>query len=192
MRNASFRRGELVRFSASRSRSITFIHWKYSESGTNTRKKIYFIGNIQYRNVSVSQFSSQLQASMEADRLTQQAILDKIDISQGALSRYCNGSRPVADQLEKLLGVFSSGQRVALLTAYLEDEIPGKYRGLVVIEPAAGGDRIKEPAPVYRSRMPRDLREAWEGLGRKALEHPEVADSLIATWRVIGPRDEKA
>ncbi|MEY2509418.1 MAG: helix-turn-helix protein [Verrucomicrobiota bacterium] len=138
----------------------------------------------------MSQFSSQLTTSSEEAGLTQTAIREKTEISQGTLSRYFSGDYlPPLDQLEKLLSVFPAQQQRALVLAFLEDNVPGKFRGQVVISHA--GTRSKEEPPVYRSRMPRELREAYDGLGRKALEHTEVADSLIATWRIIGPRDEK-
>ena len=138
----------------------------------------------------MSQFSNQFKASVEASGLTQFAISEKTGISQGALSRYAGGdNRPPRDQIETLLPVFPEKERVALLMAYLADDVPASFASLVTIAPRTGaGARAAEQEPVYRSRMPKELREAYDGLGRKALEHPEVADSLIATWRILGPR----
>jgi transcriptional regulator with XRE-family HTH domain len=125
---------------------------------------------------------------MEATGLTQTAVREKTDISQGSLSRYANGDYvPPLDQLEKLLEVFPLEHQRAIALAFVEDNVPAKFRGEIAISLATG--RAKEDPPVYRSRMPKELREAWEGLGRAALQHPEVADSLIATWRIIRPRE---
>ena len=120
---------------------------------------------------------------MEAVGLTQLAICDRTEISQGSLSRYCNGAVPPLDQLEKLLEAFPAEHQRLIARAYLEDNVPGPLRGHVRI--TVEGERAREEPPVYRSRMRRELLEAWEGLGRKAIENPYVADSLIASWRIV-------
>lgn len=136
----------------------------------------------------MSQFSNQFTASIEEAEITQFALHEKAGISQGALSRYASGdNRPPPDQLERLLKAFPAKHRVALLLAYLADDVPDSFRNLVEIAPATVAG-VAEREPVYRTRMPKKLREAYEGLGVKALESPAVADSLIAIWGIIGPR----
>jgi transcriptional regulator with XRE-family HTH domain len=133
----------------------------------------------------MSQFSNQLQASMEELGLTQVDVREKAGFAQSQMSRYINGeNRPEPEALEKLMALFPEKHRVALLLAYVVDDVPQRYRGLLHISPRANS-RVQEEPPVYRSRMPKKLRSAYDFLGSAALEKPSVAESLIATAEIL-------
>jgi hypothetical protein len=134
----------------------------------------------------MSQFSNQLQASMEECDFTQTDIVEKIRISQGQMSRYVNGeNRPEPGVVDELVGLFPEKQRTALLMAYLQDDVPARFRNLIIISPAASSARITEDSPVYRARMPKRLRTAYDFLGAAALEKPRVAQTLINTYELL-------
>ncbi len=133
----------------------------------------------------MSQFSNQLQASIEAQGFSQVEIVEKIGVSQGQTSRYVNGeNRPEPDVFEKLCEIFPTEERVRLIVAYLADDVPVRYRNLISIEPTEKSARTAEESPVYRSRMPRKLREAYDYLGSAALEKPAIAQMLINTHKL--------
>jgi transcriptional regulator with XRE-family HTH domain len=130
----------------------------------------------------MSQFSNQLQASIEANGFTQTEICDQVGISQGQMSRYVNGeNRPEPEIFEKLCGVFAKEHRVAVLLAYLDDDIPPSLKNLVAVEAKTAAARVEEDSPVYRSRMPKKLRDAYDHLGAAALEDASIAQVIIGT-----------
>lgn len=134
----------------------------------------------------MSQFSNQLQASIEAQNFTQTHVCEKADISQGQMSRYVNGeNRPEPEMFERLLNLFPEKERIALILAYLQDDIPARFRKLVTVAPADAAANIKEEPPAYLSRMPRKLRAAYDYLGFAALEKPKVATTLINTAELV-------
>jgi transcriptional regulator with XRE-family HTH domain len=123
-----------------------------------------------------------LQTSIEANGLTQTEIVEKIGVSQGQMSRYVNGeNRPEPQVLEKLCAVFPKKDQTSLLLAYLEDDVPDSLKNLIAIEPKSAVPRVGEDSPVYRSRMPKRLREAYDHLGAAALEHASIAKIIINT-----------
>ena len=121
--------------------------------------------------------------------LSQTAVCEKTGISQGQLSRYVNGeNRPPPEAFENLAKIFPIEDRVQLLLAYLADEIPAGLRNLVSVTPRSSSARIQEESATYRSRMPKDLRAAYDFLGNDALENPATADWIIANHRRLKPR----
>src|SRR5437868_4074171 len=125
----------------------------------------------------MSQFSNQLQASLEAAGLTQTDVCEKADISQGQMSRYVNGeNRPEQEFLERLLKLFDEKNRTLLLVAYLNDGVPPKYRRLVNVSPGEPKTAYAaEESPPYRSQMPRRLRAAFDFLGERSISDPRAA-----------------
>lgn len=133
----------------------------------------------------MSQFSNQLQASIERRGLTQTAVCEKADISQGQLSRYVNGeNRPPPDAFANLARIFPREERLSLLLAYIDDEIPASLRNLVVVSAASpsAAPRVAEDSETYRARMPRALREAYDFIGLDALQNSATSDWLIANF----------
>ena len=133
----------------------------------------------------MSQFSNQLQKSIEDECFTQAQVVEKIGVSQGQMSRYVNGeNRPEPDIFDKLCALFPEKQRVALVLAYLLDDVPPRFRNLITIAPATRNARVTEDPPVYRSRMPKKLRAAYDFLGAAALDKPKVAQMIINTYEL--------
>lgn len=129
----------------------------------------------------MSQFSNQLQASIEAQNYTQTLVCERTGVTQSQLSRYVNGeNRPSPEALSPLLDVFNKENQIALLLAYLEDDIPGSKKNLVHVLPKIAADRVAEESAIYRSRMPRSLRAAYDFLGADALVNQATADWIIA------------
>lgn len=135
----------------------------------------------------MSHFSNQLERSMEDAGLTQIAIHVKTnaEISQASVSRYCSGDRPTRDAFEKLLDVFPERYRTALVLAYAIDDVPEKYRKLITITPATARGRITEEPAIYRSRMSKKLRTAYDGLGARAIEKPDTAQAVISFYEAL-------
>ncbi|MDP9291096.1 MAG: helix-turn-helix domain-containing protein [Verrucomicrobiota bacterium] len=134
----------------------------------------------------MSQFSNQLQTSMEEAGFKQTDLVDKIDVSQGQMSRYVNGvDRPGPDVFEQLCALFPEKQRAQLIVAYLLDDVPAQFRNLISVEPAKAALRTAEDAPAYRSRMPLKLRQAYDYLGSAALDKPRVATTIINTYELV-------
>jgi transcriptional regulator with XRE-family HTH domain len=131
----------------------------------------------------MSQFSNQLLKSLEDCEFTQTFIQEQSGLSQGSVSRYANGEiRPDLEAFEKICGLFPKQHQTALLLAYLVDDVPDSLKNLVAIEPkSAAAARAAEDSPVYRSRMPKKLREAYDHLGAAALEHASIAKIIINT-----------
>jgi hypothetical protein len=123
---------------------------------------------------------------MEECDFTQTDICEKGRFALSQVNRYVHAiDRPETESFEKLASLFPPKHRIALLLAFLEDEVPAKYRNLISITPRTGGSRVSEEPSIYRSRMPTELRTAYDGLGAAALEKPAVAQSLIATYKVL-------
>lgn len=125
---------------------------------------------------------------MEGEGFTQAYVVDRGGISQGQMSRYVNGeNRPELEAFERICGLFSEKHRVALILAYLLDDVPPRFRTLVTISPSANGNSrgAEDPTQVYRSRMPKELRAAYDYLGAAALEKKNVAQMLINTYQAL-------
>ena len=130
----------------------------------------------------MSQFSNQFAKSLEECELTQTAVQEKTELSQGSISRYVNGEiRPDIEALEKICLVFPKEHRVALLLAYLDDDIPRSLNNLVAVEAKTPTVRVQEDSPAYRARMPKELRDAYDHLGAAALEDASIAQVIIGT-----------
>ena len=142
----------------------------------------------------MSQFSNQLQASIQAQDFTQTLVCEQTGVTQSQLSRYVNGeNRPSPDALDPLLNIFNKENQIALLLAYLDDDIPDPKRNLVHVLPKIAADRVAEESAIYRSRMPRALRAAYDWLGADALVNQSTADWIIANYeRLIGTGDAKS
>jgi transcriptional regulator with XRE-family HTH domain len=160
------------------------------------RKKIAFLSKIRYPHTlhieihPMSQFSNQLQASMEACDFTQTQISEKTGVSQGQLSRYMSGEhRPPTDAFEKLCRPFPDSHGTALLTAYLADDIPQSLSKLVSVTPKIRSAIVEEEPPVYRTRMPKELRAAYDFIGADALKNADTADWVIAVYRRLRSSD---
>ena len=133
----------------------------------------------------MSQFSNQLQASIEECNFTQCHLVDNADVSPGQICRYVAGeNRPEPKVFKKISALFPEKHRTPLILAYLLDDVPPRFRNLVTIEPSRTGSHDAEQEPVYRSRMPKQLREAYDYLGRAALEKPSIAQILINTSKL--------
>ncbi|MEN3369991.1 MAG: hypothetical protein V7609_2134 [Verrucomicrobiota bacterium] len=132
----------------------------------------------------MSLFSNALRLAIQESGLSQVAVSEKSGSSQAQLSRYLSGEppqRPPRDVFENLVDVFPQS-RVHLVAAYLEDELPPKFRDQFEIAVRRGGSsRVREEAersPSFRSRMPHDLRAAHDRIGRAALENEFVANTI--------------
>jgi transcriptional regulator with XRE-family HTH domain len=131
----------------------------------------------------MSQFSNQLQAAIESQDFTQTYVCDQTGISQGQLSRYVNGkNRSSPEALDQLCKIFDKDNQVKILLAYLEDDIPPRMKNLVRVEPK-GAARVPEDPGICRTRMPRELRAAYDWLGRDAIANKYTADWIIANHR---------
>lgn len=126
---------------------------------------------------------------MEEEGFTQMHVVERGGISQGQMSRYVNGeNRPELEVFERICGLFSEKRRTALILAYLLDDVPPRFRSLVTISPSANGVTsrgVEDPTQVYRSRMPKELRAAYDYLGAAALEKKNVAQMLINTYQAL-------
>lgn len=137
----------------------------------------------------MSHFSNQLQASIEERGFSQIEITERIGVSQGQMSRYVNGeNRPEPDVFAKLCEIFPKDERGKLIVAYLVDVIPPKDRSLIALELKKTEARVKEDAPLFRARMPKRLREAYDFLAGAALENPAIAQMLINTYDLTKPK----
>jgi transcriptional regulator with XRE-family HTH domain len=136
----------------------------------------------------MSNFANQLKASLEADNLTQSVLTADNDLSQGAISRYVSGeNRPNPEKLDRLLTKFSIRQRMLLTLAYLDDHVPPSMRDLVNIEPH-NRQGLAKPLTLDCSRMPADVRAAYEALGSAALADRDVGKHLISIERLLQSR----
>jgi transcriptional regulator with XRE-family HTH domain len=136
----------------------------------------------------VSQFSNQLQGAIEQQGFTQVDVCDKTGVSQGQLSRYVAGKdRPSPEALDQLAKAFDEKNRTRLLVAYLEDDIPPGMRALATVKSKTSESKTSEEPTVYRSRMPKKLRAAYDYLGAAALEKPSIAQMLITAREAIDP-----
>jgi len=137
----------------------------------------------------MSHFSNQLLKSMEDCEFTQTFVQEKTGLSQGTVSRYANGEiQPEPEAFEKICSLFPKDHQTALVLSYLADHVPESLRKLVTIEPKPASSRIAEDPPVFRARMPRKLREAYDYLARAALENPAIAQMLINTSDLTKPK----
>lgn len=129
----------------------------------------------------MSQFSNQLRLCLERNGWTQTAACEKSETSPAMMSRYVSGeNRPEPDAFEKIANIFPRAERAPLLLAYLLDAIPNSLRNEVTITPKREPARVGEDEPVYRTKMPKALREAYDFIGRDALANEATADWLIA------------
>ncbi len=130
----------------------------------------------------MSQFSNQFQTALEEAGLSQTDACEKTKISSAQMSRYVSGeNRPEQDSLELLLKLFDERNRTALLLAYLNDDIPAKYRRLVAVTPGESSRRTAEEPPLYRTQMPRRLRAALDFVGERSIDDERAATVLINT-----------
>jgi transcriptional regulator with XRE-family HTH domain len=133
----------------------------------------------------MSHFANQLKASLEADNVTQTDLTEACNMSQGQISRYVNGeNRPNAKKLDALLTRFSIRQRMLLTLAYLDDHVPSSMRDLVNVEPH-NRLSLAKPLTLDCSRMPSDVRAAYEALGSAALADHNVGKHLISIERLL-------
>src|SRR6266536_2327157 len=137
----------------------------------------------QYFRMSL--FANQLKTSMEAHRISQTTVSRIGGLSQSVTSRYINGGhRPRPNKLEKILPAFSMKQRLLIALAYLDDDVPASMRDLIKVEPQDREGLTRAPTFDY-SRMPRDVRVAYEGLGSAALADRKVGKHLISLHRLL-------
>lgn len=135
----------------------------------------------------MSLFSNALKQAIQEAGLSQLAVAENSLASQAQLSRYLSGEppqRPPRDVFESLVEALPKF-RTPLVIAYLEDELPPKYRDQYQIEERRRGSgsstRVKEEPdrpPAFRSRMPQDLRDAHDRIGAAALENQYVANTI--------------
>jgi transcriptional regulator with XRE-family HTH domain len=136
----------------------------------------------------MNNFANQLKASLEADNLTQAELTIGNDISQGQISRYVSGeNHPNPKTLDLLLTKFSIRQRILLTLGYLEDYVPLSMRDLVNVEPH-NRQSLAKPLTLDCSRMPSDVRAAYESLGSAALGDRDVGKHLISIERLLQSR----
>ena len=128
----------------------------------------------------MSHFANQLKASLEADELAQTALTEACNMSQGQISRYVNGeNRPNPRKLDALLTQFSIRQRMLLTLAYLDDHVPPSMRDVINVEPH-NRRSLAKPLSLDCSRLPSDVRTAYEALGSAALADHNVGKLLIS------------
>jgi hypothetical protein len=139
----------------------------------------------------VSQFSNQLQASIEAAALTQKCRLPKRrECPKDALSRYVRReNRPPPDVLEKLLKAFPDKQRTSLGLAYLADDLTPTLRDL--IQHRSKSRHCSRSGGRRRLSLPdaeRSCARRTNGIGFAALEDADVASQMISNWRILQSR----
>ena len=128
----------------------------------------------------MSHFAIQLKASLESDNLAQTELVEACNMSQGQISRYVNGeNRPNPKKLDALLTKFSTGQRILLTLAYLYDHVPPSMRDVVNVD-THNRRSLAKPLSLDCSRMPSDVRAAYEALGSAALADHNVGKLLIS------------
>ena len=133
----------------------------------------------------MSHFANQLKASLEADKVTQTELTEACNMSQGQISRYVNGeNRPSPTKLDALLTKFSIKQRMLLTLAYLDDHVPLSMRDLINVEPH-NRQGLAKPLTLDCSRMPSDVRAAYEALGSAVLADRNVGKCLISIERLL-------
>ena len=134
----------------------------------------------------MNNFANQLKAALEADNLTQTELT--MESSQGQISRYVSGeNHPRPEALDRLLLKFSIRQRMLLTRAYLEDHVPLSMRDVINFEPH-NLQSLAKPSTLDCSRMPSDVRAAYESLGSAALADRDVGKHLISIERLLQSR----
>ena len=127
---------------------------------------------------------------MREKDFTQLALARLASVNQGQVSLYLKGGgRPEAEGLQKLCDAFGP-EGVALLVAYLRDEVPEKMRQEVEIRARKKAPQAKESVAFAErlERLPRRLRDLLEDAARECEGRPELITALESTIALIRGR----
>jgi transcriptional regulator with XRE-family HTH domain len=131
----------------------------------------------------VSHFSTELRVLLEERKLSQNALHKKTRVSQGSISRYLNDViAPDWRAVEKLGAAFPDRRhRARLIAAHARDVVHPSLIDKISVRQANPKEERRDP----RDRMPKKLREAYDGLGAASIEKAAVADLIIAYAKIV-------
>jgi hypothetical protein len=139
----------------------------------------------------MSHFSNALQIAMEHYPGSRKAFADSIGMPASTLHGYYHGSTPpTVEDLGKIIETLDPAMRAFLVTSHLRDQVPASAQEFVRVLNLLAEPTMKEVAEAeyVKVTLPPALQADFVFLARKAIEHPEVADMISSTARLLRGR----
>jgi transcriptional regulator with XRE-family HTH domain len=135
----------------------------------------------------MSYFSAALHTILEQSKLPQRQAALAASVQAPLFNSYMHGRhRPSLENLEKICAIFEEPDRIALLKAHLEDEIPAGSRHLLQIRPntVPTAEDVDFESQLLAGLTP-DAARAFKFLIALSRKNYEVQEWIIGAARII-------
>lgn len=106
-------------------------------------------------------------------------------IERSIISRIANGRRPPTSEAARgIISAISGADRITLLTAWLEDQIPDRCAGLITIQPAEHA--TQQGTQAARALPTTDEEKALAWLQHQLATNVHAVHMVIDLWRASG------